>query len=599
MSKQTPSPGYSKAPIFDEKCVGTIKTLYRTSYTLNVPTQITTIANFAGLRQFEKHPEFYYIVKNDPLNQLTVIKSQFYCSICKALKKANGGDYMKHLRIHNSEPQLSKSEIINSIMRWGIRYNISFNALRDKCINRVAKGFLSDTAQMAWLDNETEKLKGVIRASLSHAETLELCSDGWTGINERFEGVIIHAMIGDECKTFALALKERESEYRGADGIVRIINSVIQDYNIDEEKLVGYVSDTCNEMQSVARKLQLPWDKCYLHVLSLIIEKAWGALPKRIQMLHSTAVNLSRCSEFTSFVMKAHLPELGDAYKIQLGCVTRWGSFIKELQSIFKFRNAINMYYTEASMEENIIPNEVFETVQQLLVPFGDINEIITEMETEDFNTNLGRVAQAFACIDNICTNFIDSNSGKNSELNRPFILIKDLLRENLFENESTSAKFVRIASYLDTSRLIPDQIKEHEEQIIEEIKQELHNIDEEFPVASEQIPVTSLNRSSPTRMHEFRKTQQNQTLDAFLNLRSSCDLPPAYQFWKGAHNFQSLRKLALRVFSKRATSVSIERWFSEISRAYTDERESLTAEHVEMIALLKGNKHLLPDDVD
>ena len=71
-------------------------------------------------------------------------------------------------------------------------------------------------------------------------------------------------------------------------------------------------------MQAVARKLQLSWDKCYLHVLSLIIQKAWDALPTSIHALHSTAVNLSRSSDFTSFVKKAEIAEHCGAYKIQL-----------------------------------------------------------------------------------------------------------------------------------------------------------------------------------------------------------------------------------------------------------------------------------------
>ena len=450
---------------------------------------------------------------------------------------------------------------------------------------------------MMWLERETEKIKETIKKYLSRADALELCSDGWTGINERFEGVIIHTMIDNGSKTFALALKERESELRGSDGIVAIIRDVIKDYNIDESKLVGYISDTCNEMKAVARKLQLPWDKCYLHVLSLIIEKAWNALPTNIRALHLTAVSLSRSTDFTSFVKKAKLPELGDAYKIQLGCETRWGSFIKELQSIYKFRNAINTYYLAISMPTSVIPMDVFESVEAILMPFGDIKDILTEMESEEFNVNLAHVAEAFTCIDNICTNFLDSHREKDEELKQPFILIKALLKEKLFENESISAKYVRIASYLDTSKHIPEQIREFESKIIEEIKHELHAIGEEYPKSEQQMSPDKSMRTSPTRLREFRESSQNQTLEAFLNLRSTCDLPPAYQFWKGATNFQSLRKLALRVFSKRTSSVSIERWFSEISRAYSNERESLTAEHVEMIALLKGNKNLLPNE--
>lgn len=119
-------------------------------------------------------------------------------------------------------------------MRWGIKYNISFNTLRDKYINIVAHGFLSDTLQIAFLEKETEELKEIISTKLSQ----KLCSNRWTCINERFEGIIVQAMINYESETFALGLKEIDSKFRGDDGIVKIIRDVIQDYKIDESKLV-------------------------------------------------------------------------------------------------------------------------------------------------------------------------------------------------------------------------------------------------------------------------------------------------------------------------------------------------------------------------
>ena len=73
--------------------------------------------------------------------------------------------------------------------------------------------------------------------------------------------------------------------------------------------------------------------------------------------------------------------------------------------------------------------------VEEILIPFGNIKEIITEMESEEFNTNLTHVAEAFTCIDNICTNFLKKDVEKHEELRTTFALIKDLLREHLFDN--------------------------------------------------------------------------------------------------------------------------------------------------------------------
>ena len=117
----------SKALIFDERCMGISKILYRTSRTISVPNEIANQPDFKGLKQFERHPELYYMVETDQNNQLVVNKTSFYCSICKSLKKVNGGDYMKHLRVHSNETQCSKKEVVDSMMMWAL--NITFHLM--------------------------------------------------------------------------------------------------------------------------------------------------------------------------------------------------------------------------------------------------------------------------------------------------------------------------------------------------------------------------------------------------------------------------------------------------------------------------------------
>lgn len=106
---------------------------------------------FSGLCQFDLHPELFHIVVGRE-NQYSILPNKCYCMLCEEYKSSSGGNYMKHLRMHEKLKQNCSNEHIKMIMLWSIDHNIPFNALQDPTFKKLHKGFVSNAMQYKVLE---------------------------------------------------------------------------------------------------------------------------------------------------------------------------------------------------------------------------------------------------------------------------------------------------------------------------------------------------------------------------------------------------------------------------------------------------------------
>ena len=537
-------------------------------------------AGFQGLLQFPKHPELFYIIQGSIQDGYSILEKRCYCSVCKCFKNSDGGNYIKHLHSHAKKKTVVTQENIQIIMIWAITHNISFNALADPEFKKLHDNFISNGMIYKILEEFADKIRNVFKPILEASRNIVIGSDGWSSGNRRLQSVVAYTYT-DRMYVLRLKLGASPSANLGAQEIADIINKTINEYQIKREKVISLVSDTCNEMLSVSNKLHLAWDKCYLHIISLLLQKFYHRLPKELNEIHLSAQYLAKSSKFADFLATNTFPELGRYKSIHVGCPTRWGSFIDELQTILKFSKAINTFCEVYETGRKITDEEIsiLETISE---PLTGIKQIITEMEDENYNSNIANVACSFACISNICNDFTERYP--SSPLSEAFNYLAYLIDSELFESSSTSATRVLMAALLDTKPRIPDQVTRNISHIKEMIYDEIAK--RGLPIPEDSFEST---KGVPRSISHFNSLQSNCTLETFLNMRKSLSLLPQ-DFWKSTNNFSSIKVIAEELFAHIPTSVNSEQWFSELGNVVTDRRGSLTPEHIMLIGFVKGN---------
>ena len=326
----------------------------RTSKKVSFPLMLSQEPGFAGLLQSKLHQIIYFIILQNE-EGFYKKKGVCYCSICHDIRSANGGNYSHHAKRHEEEdPQLSREDEIEMLLVWAVSHNIPFSAFHDSKWRTVFHGWIAKEAHWDILNKFAEKIHELISSELEKAEFIEMSTDGWSCNHGRFQGIIAHTS-GPEGATYPLAFLPSDTEIMGKEKIAELVLKTMNMFDINRQKVVGIVTDTTAENPAAAQLLELQWDPCYLHILSLAMQDFYPALPVPFKECLNSLSILAATAKFKDF-KRAHIdeyPEISEKWRIQKGVPTRWCSYIKEMKSLLermKIQWGTSMCYPLSSM---------------------------------------------------------------------------------------------------------------------------------------------------------------------------------------------------------------------------------------------------------
>ena len=583
----------------------------RTSKKVSFPLMLSQEPGFAGLLQSKLHQIIYFIILQNE-EGFYKKKGVCYCSICHDIRSANGGNYSHHAKRHEEEdPQLSREDEIEMLLVWAVSHNIPFSAFHDSKWRTVFHGWIAKEAHWDILNKFAEKIHELISSELEKAEFIEMSTDGWSCNHGRFQGIIAHTS-GPEGATYPLAFLPSDTEIMGKEKIAELVLKTMNMFDINRQKVVGIVTDTTAENPAAAQLLELQWDPCYLHILSLAMQDFYPALPVPFKECLNSLSILAATAKFKDF-KRAHIdeyPEISEKWRIQKGVPTRWCSYIKEMKSLLLFlpmiRNYIAIHHEEPEIS---FPNDFEENLMMILESLVKIEELTTKMESIEYNTNIANVCYTFSYIQNICRMFIHNST--LDDFKGAFQALYEALDARFFNQESESAKLTMLAAYLDPRPGVPEQIAEKRaivDEYLHELFTRLHITPPIPPAAThegantqpntEQITSQSFNSQNclvlPTSDNHFWNIQEDRTLDGYIHycFTHPHDTNPA-RFWASNSTFPELAAVAQLVFAHKPTTISNESWFSMINKVMSSIRQALTVPHLQTLAFLKGNQKL------
>ena len=579
------------------------KVIERTQDKFLFPTSISQEAGFAGVMPYKSHPELMHIIMQSEHDKFYKKEKICYCTICKQLKNSEGGNYMKHLKRHTetkiSDEKRKEQQIL--YLCWAIEHNISFRSFFSEKWRKLNDGWFRHGHEWDLLEELADKIHNEIKQNISKEEILVISTDGWSCTQlGRFQGVMAHTP-GKEGQTFALGLVPSESSTFGSEEIKVVIEKTLEEYDISKEKIVSILTDATNENPAAANLLNLEWDGCFLHLLSLLMSCFWENLPEDLQSIINFAREITSSCRFKDFLRnnRQAFPELQRGQQYRQGCPTRWMSFIKELTSLNLFWDCINQFIdSEPKMDKNYLPETVRNQIQILLPELQEVEKLNKEMEGEEYNKNIGNVSNSFAFIQNICKTVI-FESTLLPEYKKPFEILDSIITERFFDSGEEYIHRALIASLLNTaSEVPPEQTMNRKERIITYIEEELSKAGLPSLIAPmEDNSMTEsqpIYRSLPRNPNDLRLTSSDKhPVDAFLEFRSHNVQEDPFLFWSTTTRFPGLSQIAKGIFARRASTISNESWFSKTSKILDRERGNFTPDHFKTLCYLKGNQHL------
>ena len=591
----------------------------RTSKSIPFPEKLSNDPGFAGVLQTKF--EFIYNIVFQNEEHFYKNKDVCYCSICEDMRSAKGGNYAKHAKIHlDNDDLLTKDESIQIVILWALSHNIPFSSFRDKYWRYLFRGWLRNGSHWPLLQEVTEKIQNLIISKLKNAEFIEMSTDGWSCSLGRFQGIIAH-ISGPNGGTFPLAFSPGNSETMSSQVIADLVQNAWNEFEIDPQKIVGLVTDTTNEMPACAALLNLHWDPCYLHILSLCMGDFYTQLPEEICNTIEIIRSMVRTSKFKDFRRNNsnRYAEISKKWEIQKGCPTRWCSYIKEIKTIRIFLPMIQDFIYEHQEEKaSSIDFESFSENLEVLIPsLEQIENLTIQMESEDYNRNVANPVYTFSFIQNISQMFIRNSDRDN--LKPAFQALSNAIDARFFESEDESRIISFIAAFLDPHPIHLHQLDAKKEFIQSKLYEFMdeHELEKpKPPVITPNTPESSFSSQPLVTLPVSRSLTwtpvYDKTLEGFLHYRENVPHVNNPQvFWADNRQFPELAAAARIIFAHRPTTISNESWFSKVSRLFRAERRSLTPEHLQILAFLKGNQDLfdeimpgpgnfnLPDDSD
>ena len=365
-----------------------------------VPRTLANSPNFVGVTSSNISDEFVIVIRDDITHKIRT--DIFYCLKCEKILRGSCTNIQRHActqkhtsHIHN----LLTSEANQLCVAWFTQHHIAFNAISDPLFHMIAPNIVGIPQFTVFCRNAVAIIQKEIKEEIKKATLISVAADGWRIPDGRKIGIAFHIWhTADETQTYYAALRRAQAQTLGSKEISEIISTVLEEYEVNKEKVVALVSDSASDMKATADLLHLEWDRCVNHFISDIIENAIPLFPERFEKIHSIVSNLrkgARWIEFFNYVFKPANPEFSKYVNIKVSVPTRWGTRLEEALLVLKFRPAIEQFYaaegTTIKPSQNLLPSD-FDILKELKTPFKFIVTALTSLQSPSINNNVANV---------------------------------------------------------------------------------------------------------------------------------------------------------------------------------------------------------------
>lgn len=451
--------------------------------------------------------------------------------------------------------------------------------------------------------NKIKKLLSVENAGNS----ISFTTDCWSGSNEALMSLTAH-FIDKKWKKVQLVLTVKSlSQSHTGQYIGETFLSMLEEWEIDEERVMLVLRDSGANMVKGMRLVEMPDLSCSAHILHLVIND--GLSSQRVVVdilakLKKIATHFNHSVTAQQRLSKIQ-EELGvPQHSIIQAVQTRWNSTLHMLVRMIEQKRAITAYASDhghfscLSAEEWSIASNLAETL-------GPLEEVTLEFSREDSSTSC--ILPCLAVLQ--CLLESEGPTTRGIQTTRKFML--DSLQKRFAKVKD--AKEVVLACVLDPRYkqrpLVPE--------ILVKVKTWLKE-------AMETSPPDSATETPSEETDPKRPRTEDQVPSLLDSLYDTVLLPSTseavepegiieeleryfrepvidrksgnpYDWWKhNTNRFTRLSALARQYLSCPPSSVMSERVFSTIGNIYEDRQSSLKGENAEKLCFLYYNLPLL-----
>nr|XP_012218835.1 PREDICTED: zinc finger BED domain-containing protein 4-like [Linepithema humile] len=488
-----------------------------------------------------------------------------------------------------------------------------------------SRKYFSDTM----MPNIYENIKEKVKDKLKDSAYISFTTDIWTSSvnNESFISLTAHfiSLKNIEQEIHAISVKHFSQGHTGCN-IADILNNILQEWNIEKEKVHVIVRDNAANMTLALNLTPGTGISCFIHTLQLVIRDALFlqrniadviAISRRIVTHFSHSSHA--CSKLKAIQEQLNIPN----HKLIQDVTTRWNSTYYMLSRLYEQRQAISTYAVDneistlTSTHWSLIGNIVY-----VLKPFEEMTKL-TSADKECISYVIPAVT--------ILLTYLSKRNQENSGV----VMLKQELKKSIekrFLNKDGKGldiqnnKFYAIATILDPrfkTRFTKNEM-EIKDLIIEELLSIAHTPEEEkkkkshIDKPSNSLPSFSLddihndiwkcfdeiinssksdtespNATNASITEEIadgqvkfqrklsdrskKKRQIYQTeLEKYLVLPLTKRTDNPISWWKKHHSeFPNLKNLVLKYLSAPPSSVNSERLVSSAVNIYTDNRNN------------------------
>ena len=528
-------------------------------------------------------------------NPPKINSAYFFCSRCSIWYSMNGtiGNMHNHIKHKHyelvpNEVVLSREERNRNFRYFILTRGLPFSILDDPIIATLFPGIGTRKDLASSCSSIADVIRGVLRSRIVHAQKISLSIDEWKDANSaRFLGVQAYCEFPTTYEIYTLGLIHITSKSATARVLADITQNCVRDqYQVEEDQLVGIVTDTANVMKATSDCLGLEWYPCYCHVANIILQTFIQACEKPFNEVQEMQRQLGRNSAFRDFCRSKG----SRIISIPSFTETRWYSAYSMFKAISILHPLINQFLEE---ERKPIPQEIFwDNVEIMLSVLSGFREVILNLERNDFGSR-SIVIQSFRYLKDVVHQLDICPDWKPAV--DAFDQAMQLKWEFYFNMHRTELLLaLRLNPSLHGSSLRNDEIVEIDRYIRSKVDHLLSRIERRRTATNN----FRMDFSSWQAMNT-PGSQENQ--DEFTNYLNKMTTEPydsrgydLWHFWKkNKDRLPTLYNLAMNVFSIPASSASAEREFKKAKKVQNEHRINLSGSRLEDQLIIVGNERL------
>ena len=517
-----------------------------------------------------------------------------YCAVCKQRLNGSGGNLKVHFMTHGQLQQRTQQEMDAALILFLIRHNIGLTCLRDPLASVFFPG-LSYYRATRLVDGYFEQVKRAMSDELS-GRNVFLMIDGWSDQSlRRFLGIVVgyYNTTNDDMIFRALSLHWSEGRDHSARNQIDAVGESLSQYNIGPRNCSLMCSDAATVNTTIAERMGLNWQPCYVHQWNLIVHHFVDNGPDELRDLLSRINSLRKKTRWVEFLAIHSTTRNLVGYS-----PTRWCSVSECIQSFRSHIELIKQYQREEGPKANPQFTDddelLVENVGNLLLRFSEANQVLM---TADRCEGLATV---FEVVNAMYLMLLEKQD------DGPFASATQTacreIENRFFCEGSKSSCRVLFAGILNVQHSMPDWLCQRLDVLAGLLVDEVELFTGATPPRSP-CDAPESRYSDTNSLSEMIAASADVSEDSniavtevmeFLKQRSTFAKRPYTRFWTQMDRLRHLRELALSLRAIPTNTVWVERTFSVARRILPWNRMRLAPATVNKLWVLSCNRELV-----